>query len=180
MAGGIVDGQLVDQANTNPAFIFKNADDTTLYKLTLNRSGSGTIVNDIQKSINDLKTYTGQVANTGGVPPWATNNFGPNTDNVLQRINEIDAAYDPSSGALLHRSNIVSISNGASSVSVTFSTAFNNATYTVECSIECNDSTPIFLQWIIQNKTSSGFDVIFNAPTDSANYKLNYIARKPA
>lgn len=180
MAGGIVNGQGVDEANTNPAFLFKNADDTTAFKLTLQRVASGTVVNDIQQSINDLKTFTGQVANTGGVPPWATNNFGSSLNNVEQRIEAIDALYNPTNGLLVNKAASVALSNNVSSVSVTLATPFDNTTYSVVVSIECSDAAPIFLQTIVTNKTASGFDVIFNAPTDSGNYRLSYIARKPA
>ena len=69
---------------------------------------------------------------------------------------------------------IYSIPNGVGIISIAFSTARVDANYVVIPSFECNDTSPIFLQWMIQNKTASGFDILLNAPTDSANYKMHY------
>lgn len=69
---------------------------------------------------------------------------------------------------------VYSIPNGVNLISISFATARPDSNYSVSFGIECNDSNPIFLNGIIQNKTVNGFDIILNAPTDSANYKLNY------
>ena len=69
---------------------------------------------------------------------------------------------------------LYSIPNSVGILSFTFSTPRPDANYAVKFSFECNDANPIFLMGIIQNKTVNGFDILMNAPTDSANYKLNY------
>lgn len=69
---------------------------------------------------------------------------------------------------------IYAIPNGVNLIQFTFSTPRNDALYATPFSFECDDVNPIFLQGMIQNKTVIGFDIILNAPTDSANYKLNY------
>ena len=69
---------------------------------------------------------------------------------------------------------VVSLSQGISSASITFSTPKLNTNYSVHHSFECNDANPIFLSGIVKNKTVNGFDIVFNAATDSSNYKLNY------
>jgi len=69
---------------------------------------------------------------------------------------------------------LYSIPNGVGILNFTFSTPRVNANYTVIPGFECNDVNPIFLQSMIQNKTVNGFDVLLNAPTDSANYKFHY------
>lgn len=66
------------------------------------------------------------------------------------------------------------ISNASSGFTVSFAD-IGTTNYAVACSIECPDATPQFLQAIIQNKQTNSFDVLLNAPTDSANYKLNYL-----
>lgn len=67
------------------------------------------------------------------------------------------------------------IGNAASSVTVVFSSATVNTSYVPEFSfINTTDPTPIFLQGIVTGKTTSGFTVTFNTPTDSANYVLGY------
>jgi len=73
---------------------------------------------------------------------------------------------------------LYSIPNGIGIISIAFATARVDANYVVIPSFECNDVSPIFLQWVIQNKTVNGFDILMNAPTDSANYKLNYTIGK--
>ena len=72
------------------------------------------------------------------------------------------------------RSGIVSLSAGESSKAITFSSAWPNANYIVEVCIECSDLDPMFLNFVIKNKTVNGFTIIFNAPVDSNNYKINY------
>lgn len=69
---------------------------------------------------------------------------------------------------------IYSIPNGVGIISIAFAFPRANDSYTAIPSFECNDPSPIFLQWMIQNKTVNGFDVLLNAPTDSANYKMHY------
>lgn len=69
----------------------------------------------------------------------------------------------------------VAIASGASSKSVTFTTDFGSTSYVPLINItNTTDATPIFLQWIVTTKSSSGFTATFNAPTDTANYILEY------
>lgn len=79
--------------------------------------------------------------------------------------------------ALNGRAGTEPISNGSSSVSVTFSAVFSSLNYSVVFSVTNEvDGFPIFLNGIITAKSVSGFTVTFNAPTDSINYVLEYIA----
>ena len=69
---------------------------------------------------------------------------------------------------------IFSIPNNTGILSIVFDIARVDSNYAVKFSFECDDLNPIFLMGMIQNKTVNGFDILMNAPTDSANYKLNY------
>lgn len=69
---------------------------------------------------------------------------------------------------------VLGIGSGVSYIDVSFSKAMASASYKINFSFECSDANPIFLSGIVYNKTTTGFSVLFNAPTDSANYKLNY------
>jgi hypothetical protein len=69
---------------------------------------------------------------------------------------------------------IYSIPNATGIISIVFASPRVDANYVAVPSFECDDPAPIFLQWIIHNKTASGFSVLLNAPTDSANYKMHY------
>lgn len=71
-------------------------------------------------------------------------------------------------------SQVVNISNNASVISIVFADQRPTNSYAVKFCFECPDANPIFLSGIIQNKLASGFDILMNAPTDSANYKLNF------
>lgn len=67
--------------------------------------------------------------------------------------------------------------NGAQSFNVVFFAPKASVLYEVTCSFyNLLDSDPIFLQYIVTNQTINGFTVIFNAPTDSANYELGWVA----
>jgi len=81
-------------------------------------------------------------------------------------------------GLGVQKKGIENIVNGASSVSVSFATAFSTATYTVTLGLENTvDATPSIYPMIISTKTVSGFTVLFAGDIDSSNYKLNWIAR---
>jgi hypothetical protein len=57
----IVDGQRVRALESNAAWVSKTADSTVVGKITLNRAGSGAIINDTQQDINTLKTDVGSL-----------------------------------------------------------------------------------------------------------------------
>jgi len=65
------------------------------------------------------------------------------------------------------------IANGAQTHSVVFALPKANTNYEPIVNIaNFLDSQPIFLQWYISSILTTGFTVVFNAPTDSANYLL--------
>lgn len=72
------------------------------------------------------------------------------------------------------RCGIVDLSLGDTSKSISLSTPWTDANYVPTISILCDDANPIFLAYVIQNKTASGFTVKLNAPVDSNNYKISY------
>lgn len=80
-------------------------------------------------------------------------------------------------GTLVARADIEPITNGAQTFSVVFSSDIGSANYALNVSIENDvDTDPIYLTAIISNKLGTGFDIELSAPTDSANYILNYMA----
>mgnify|MGYP000849196429 CR=1 FL=1 len=84
---------------------------------------------------------------------------------------------DGAAGAGILRAGVTSISNGANSVTVAFSSATPNTSYVpVFAFRNLVDSDPIFLIGMIVNKTTTGFTVLFNTAVDSANYALEYQA----
>jgi hypothetical protein len=72
------------------------------------------------------------------------------------------------------REGITSLSVGESFKTIVFSSAYKNSSYIPHVSILCDDSDPIFLSFIIQNRTVNGFEVKLNAAVDSNNYKISY------
>ncbi len=90
---------------------------------------------------------------------------------------EIIISQGSSTGSFSGVMNTVAISNGASTVSVTYTSPFANTNYALVVMVRnTTDSSPIFLQPVITAKSTTGFTATFNAPTDSANYSLDYIA----
>lgn len=98
MAYGVLDGQAVNAAVTNAAFIVKNADDTTLNKLGLNRAGSGTSIADIQAAVNRLYTATGASEIATGTVYNATPNTINNGDPYQTALTELAGKFDPATG----------------------------------------------------------------------------------
>ncbi len=78
---------------------------------------------------------------------------------------------------LTGRAGVQAIVNGASTVSVTFSSTIGSTNYGVVTSIKnTTDTNPIFLQVIETTKSAAGFTCTLNAPADTANYSLEWIA----
>lgn len=81
MAGGVIDGQAVSQAVTNPAFIFKNADDIMPNQLGMSHAPSGTTLISSQKAINSALDTTGATETVPGT------NYGAPTNTILDGDN---------------------------------------------------------------------------------------------
>lgn len=95
----------------------------------------------------------------------------------MPRLFSINLGGGGGSGVLVARADAETISNGAQTLSVVFSSNIGSANYALNVTIENNvDADPIYLTAVITNKTDTGFDVELSAPTDSANYVLNYMA----
>lgn len=100
---GVLDGQPVSAAVTNPAFINKNIDDTTPSKLGLNNSAdvtSGTQVINTQKEINSLDSFVGKAHNAAAtaLPPWTNNDVGTPLDPLFQRTDAITIKFSGTTG----------------------------------------------------------------------------------
>jgi hypothetical protein len=73
------------------------------------------------------------------------------------------------------RSGESSISLGATSLTVTFSSALPNSSYIVVVSmVNTTDPTPQYQPLVVTSKTTAGFTVQWNSPTDTANYLIDY------
>jgi hypothetical protein len=76
------------------------------------------------------------------------------------------------------RSGEAAIVDGATEVSVVFSSDMGTNDYSLSCSlINMADASPIFLDKIITAKSSTGFTVKFSQATDSVNYRISYQAQ---
>lgn len=75
------------------------------------------------------------------------------------------------------RASSDAIDSGVATKSVVFTTAMANNTYVVSATIENTaDTNPDkSILPIVTAKATTGFTVDWNAPTNSANYKLNWI-----
>lgn len=75
----------------------------------------------------------------------------------------------------------VALAQGTTTTTIFFATALSSVDYALVCDIEnSTDAMPIFLQWFLSDKTVNGFDITFNAPTDTANYILNFMTTDAA
>lgn len=72
------------------------------------------------------------------------------------------------------RTGKAALSLGDSSKTITFSSPWPDTLYIPVVSIECDDADPIFLNYVIQNKTVNGFSIKLNAAVDSNSYIINY------
>ena len=69
------------------------------------------------------------------------------------------------------------ITNGTSTVSVTFSTAFGSTNYAITCNlINTVDTNPVFESPTITSQSTTGFTIKLNGPVPTANYSLSWTA----
>jgi hypothetical protein len=77
-------------------------------------------------------------------------------------------------GGSVGSSGNVAIGSGVTSIAVTYTVPGSyNPVFSFE---NTTDTSPIFLMGFISAQSTSGFTVKFNAPTDTANYSINYSA----
>ena len=77
-------------------------------------------------------------------------------------------------GSSVKNFGIESILNGQDYATIVFDTAMTDTNYSSIINIECDDSNPIFLNYIVTNKSTLGMTVKLNAPVDSDNYSVSY------
>lgn len=95
---GVIDGQAVSQAITNPAFINKNVDDVMPNKLGLNRVASGSSIADIQVAVNKLYTASGASESQSGTVYNAPSNTISNGDPYQTALTKLADKFDPATG----------------------------------------------------------------------------------
>lgn len=104
-------------------------------------------------------------------------NTGGTIDNIIQsKIVQFMGSGGGGSSASTGYAQEVSIPAAATSLVVTFPAALPSSAYVVlPQMVNTVDGTPDFQPLTITAKTAAGFTVTWNAPTDTANYKLAYI-----
>lgn len=98
----VVNGQIANQTTFNNAFLSRTQDSSTVGKIDLNDPAavSGPVIANIQREINSLNSYTGHViASVFNVDPaWTSNETGPATDSLFERLDGIDALFHATTG----------------------------------------------------------------------------------
>lgn len=99
---GVQDGQDVSAAVTNPAFLIKNADDTTPSRLGLGSTASdqGPSITWTQQQINSVLSLVGLTRNLAynAVPTWVNNYVGAINDTIFARVAALVALFSGSTG----------------------------------------------------------------------------------
>lgn len=101
---GVTDGQPVNAATTNPAFLDANNDDTAIGKINLanisDPTVSGPTVMNAQREHNAVASFlgkpTGQAYDV--LPAWVYNYVGNPADNVFQRADALTERFSGTSG----------------------------------------------------------------------------------
>jgi len=195
---GVLDGQPVNQSVTNPAFINKNVDDTTPSKLGLANTDpvSGAAVTNTQREINSVASFLGKALNSvyNLLPPWTNNQVGASTNSIFTRLNLITGLFSGTSGhthdgtdgsgtpiALAGlgalRSGVLPLNLGDIAGTITFATPFTSSNVAVFATLyNATDSTPMYQPVTVTSVSTTGTIVYWNAPIDSSNYVLHYVA----
>ena len=89
---------------------------------------------------------------------------------------EIDAILSTSSGSM--RAGLVNVGAGQKSQAISFSSPLPSANYQVVPTwSNVIDPDPQFQTLVVTTKTAAGFTVSWPADTDTANYKIEYLAQ---
>jgi hypothetical protein len=104
-----------------------------------------------------------------------------NTNTVLAQNDDGDLEWLSPDDALelpirAHRCDTVDVTNGATSVVITFSSAMEDALYAVTglSWVNTADSSPYAQSLMVIARSTTGMTVAWNAPVDSGNYKISY------
>lgn len=99
---GIADGQPVDAAVVNPAFLDANDDDAALGILDLQNveAISGPAVFNIQREHNSIASFVGKATGTvfNSLPSWTNNDVGTSLDDLKERIEALTATFNAITG----------------------------------------------------------------------------------
>lgn len=94
----------------------------------------------------------------------------------MPRLFSVNIGAGGSSGVLVARSGVEAIAQGVQNFSVLFSSDIGTTNYAISATFSNDvDTEPIYLTAIVSNKQTTGFDVELSAPTDSANYVIDYL-----
>jgi len=96
----VVNGQAVDEAVTNPAFLDAQVDDTAAGKITLANTdpASGTAVTNSQAEHNSAASFMGKSINSAynDAPVWVDTNAGIPSDKLFARSEALTKKFNPS------------------------------------------------------------------------------------
>lgn len=99
---GVIDGQAVSAAVTNPAFLDANADDTALGKINLSNTepASGPPVINTQREVNSLDSFTGRAAGAvyNDLPAFTSNDVGAAGDDLFDRTDALTERFNDTLG----------------------------------------------------------------------------------
>jgi hypothetical protein len=101
---GVTDGQPVNAATTNPAFLDANNDDTALGKINFNNISDPTVsgpeILNIQREANAAASFMGKPINVAynSLPGWSHNEVGGASDNIFFRTDAITGLFNGTTG----------------------------------------------------------------------------------
>jgi len=98
----VSNGQIANATTFNNAFISRTSDSSTTGRIDLNNAvaASGPNVTNVQREINSLNSFTGRASGSvfNAVPTWTSNQVGPSTDNLFDRVDALDDKQNGSTG----------------------------------------------------------------------------------
>lgn len=99
---GVAPGSPVTASNSNQAWIDANGDDATIGRLGLQNTlaESGLAIDNTQRELNSIESFTGTPANSAKdvLPAWINNDVGLSSDDLKTRADGLTEKFNPTTG----------------------------------------------------------------------------------
>jgi len=124
-----------------------------------------------------LRNTAGQIFHSTGTLGTLSGETSSSLVHALNTLGKNFVGQIASDGAIF-KSGVTNVPVLASSVAVSFATAFSDNNYIVNTTVVNSDAAPEHITLLVKNLAAGGFTVVFSNQVLTGNYKIHWFARK--